>query len=161
MRRPQARRHALFLVRDRRPISQTDALPLKFGEHSDNHFGRNARSGFAVLVVVLHSVMRRRIGDGSHRDERNPVHMAHMRHAGGFHVGRQRSEFGVYIVSLFALDELLAATNGISVDFSSSGYLDVSVPRVASAGPMCSGQSNRALPRLGSPIRSPRSLTHF
>ena len=32
----------------------------------------------------------------------------------------------------------LAATPGISVDFSSSGYLDVSVPPVASARPMCS-----------------------
>ena len=33
----------------------------------------------------------------------------------------------------------LAATRAISVDFSSSGYLDVSVPRVASPGPMDSG----------------------
>ena len=32
----------------------------------------------------------------------------------------------------------LAATPGVSVDFLSSGYLDVSVPPVASRGPMCS-----------------------
>ena len=32
----------------------------------------------------------------------------------------------------------LATTRGISFDFSSSGYLDVSVPPVASARPMCS-----------------------
>jgi len=34
----------------------------------------------------------------------------------------------------------LAATNGVSVDFLSSGYLDVSVPRVRPFNPMCSGQ---------------------
>ena len=32
----------------------------------------------------------------------------------------------------------LATTRGISIDFSSSGYLDFSVPPVASAQPMCS-----------------------
>ena len=47
----------------------------------------------------------------------------------------------------------LAATRGISVDFSSSGYLDVSVPRVASSRPMRSGAGARALPRAGCPIR--------
>ena len=31
---------------------------------------------------------------------------------------------------MLAVPRSLAATNGISVDFSSSGYLDVSVPRV-------------------------------
>ncbi len=34
----------------------------------------------------------------------------------------------------------LAATDGVSVDFLSSGYLDVSVPRVCSFNPMCSGR---------------------
>ena len=34
----------------------------------------------------------------------------------------------------------LAATRGVSVDFLSSGYLDVSVPRVRPFDPMCSGQ---------------------
>ena len=48
----------------------------------------------------------------------------------------------------------LAATRAISVDFSSSGYLDVSVPRVASAPPMCSAGGTRAWPRVGSPIRT-------
>ena len=36
----------------------------------------------------------------------------------------------------------LAATPGISVDFSSSGYLDVSVPPVTSTQPMCSAGSD-------------------
>ena len=35
----------------------------------------------------------------------------------------------------------LATTNGVSIDFLSSGYLDVSVPRVCSFTPMYSGQS--------------------
>ena len=47
----------------------------------------------------------------------------------------------------------LAATSAVSVDFLSSGYLDVSVPRVAFSRPMGSGGDKRALPRLGSPIR--------
>ena len=47
----------------------------------------------------------------------------------------------------------LAATRGISVDFSSSGYLDVSVPRVAPVRPMRSGGGARAWPLAGSPIR--------
>jgi len=34
----------------------------------------------------------------------------------------------------------LATTRGVSVDFLSSGYLDVSVPRVCSQDPMYSGQ---------------------
>ena len=48
----------------------------------------------------------------------------------------------------------LAATSGISVDFLSSGYLDVSVPRVASRRPMRSGGRAWALPQAGSPIRA-------
>ena len=47
----------------------------------------------------------------------------------------------------------LAATRGISVDFSSSGYLDVSVPRVASSRPMCSAAGGGVWPPPGSPIR--------
>jgi hypothetical protein len=35
----------------------------------------------------------------------------------------------------------LATTNGVSIDFLSSGYLDVSVPRVCSYSPMYSGIS--------------------
>ena len=38
----------------------------------------------------------------------------------------------------------LAATPGVSVDFLSSGYLDVSVPPVASSHPMGSGAGSRA-----------------
>ena len=37
----------------------------------------------------------------------------------------------------------LATTRGISFDFSSSGYLDVSVPRVTSSQPMCSAGGSR------------------
>ena len=47
----------------------------------------------------------------------------------------------------------LAATPGVSVDFLSSGYLDVSVPPVASWPPIYSAAGSRALPLLGSPIR--------
>ena len=39
----------------------------------------------------------------------------------------------------------LAATRGVSVDFSSSGYLDVSVPRVAPLPRMCSAGGSRGL----------------
>ena len=49
----------------------------------------------------------------------------------------------------------LATTRGISFDFSSSGYLDVSVPPVVPARPMRSGGRARALPRAGFPIRRP------
>ena len=55
----------------------------------------------------------------------------------------------------------LAATPGISVDFSSSGYLDVSVPPVASWPPMCSAAGSGALPPLGSPIRESADLRPF
>ncbi len=47
----------------------------------------------------------------------------------------------------------LATTRGISFDFSSSGYLDVSVLRVASAAPMCSARGARKWLLAGSPIR--------
>ena len=47
----------------------------------------------------------------------------------------------------------LATTRGISFDFSSSGYLDVSVPPVASCQPMCSAGGDGAWPPSGSPIR--------
>ena len=52
----------------------------------------------------------------------------------------------------------LATTRGISFDFSSSGYLDVSVPPVVPARPMRSGGRARALPRAGFPIRRPAGL---
>jgi hypothetical protein len=47
----------------------------------------------------------------------------------------------------------LATTRGISFDFSSSGYLDVSVPRVASFAPMCSARGGGVWPPPGLPIR--------
>ena len=40
----------------------------------------------------------------------------------------------------------LATTNGVSIDFLSSGYLDVSVPRVRSKTPMYSGLKYLVMP---------------
>ena len=53
----------------------------------------------------------------------------------------------------------LAATTGISVDFFSSGYLDVSVHRVRFTGPMYSDQDNPY--GLGFPIRKPADRSLF
>ena len=47
----------------------------------------------------------------------------------------------------------LATTKGVSVDFFSSGYLDVSVPPLTFHAPMCSAQDDAALPAPGFPIR--------
>ena len=47
---------------------------------------------------------------------------------------------------VWALPRSLAATRGISVDFSSCGYLDVSVPHVCSIRPMCSAGGDRVFP---------------
>ena len=47
----------------------------------------------------------------------------------------------------------LAATQGIAFAFSSSGYLDVSVPRVCLQYPMYSGKDTTPLRAVGSPIR--------
>ena len=52
----------------------------------------------------------------------------------------------------WALPRSLAATRGISVDFFSCGYLDVSVPRVRLPGPMYSVQEYWLMP-VGFPIR--------
>ena len=65
---------------------------------------------------------------------------------------RQRPR-ALTLASVWAGALSLAATRAISVDFSSSGYLDVSVPPVASPRPMYSSAGSRALPLLGSPIR--------
>ncbi len=59
---------------------------------------------------------------------------------------RQASWFGLCPVSL-------AATQGIAFAFSSSGYLDVSVPRVCLQYPMYSGKDTTPLRAVGSPIR--------
>jgi hypothetical protein len=47
----------------------------------------------------------------------------------------------------------LAATQGIAFAFSSSGYLDVSVPRVCLQYPMNSGKDTVPLRTVGFPIR--------
>ena len=61
-----------------------------------------------------------------------------------------------HAVTVWALPLSLATTQGVEVSFLSSGYLDVSVPRLASHCPMYSGRSPRALPRVGFPIRKSR-----
>ena len=66
----------------------------------------------------------------------------------------------------------LATTNGVSIDFLSSGYLDVSVPRVRSYSPMYSGISTCLTPlctayanitecQVGSPIRTSMDQSLF
>ena len=55
----------------------------------------------------------------------------------------------------------LAATQGIDVSVSSSGYLDVSVRRVPLLCPMCSGMDTRAPPAWVPPFRHPRILGHL
>ena len=61
-----------------------------------------------------------------------------------------------HIAWVWALPFSLATTQGVEVSFLSSGYLDVSVPQLASTCPMCSDRSTRALPRVGFPIRRSR-----
>lgn len=56
---------------------------------------------------------------------------------------------------VWAFPVSLAATQGISLDFFSSAYLDVSVRRVLLPYPMYSGKDNRQLSLLGFPIRRP------
>ena len=60
---------------------------------------------------------------------------------------------GVRRPLVWPLPSSLAATGGIDVSFFSSGYLDVSVPRVPSSGTMYSFQGDGALPPPGFPIR--------
>ena len=55
----------------------------------------------------------------------------------------------------------LAATPGIDVSFSSSGYLDVSVRRVPFRCAMCSRPDARGAPRAGSPIQTPADRRAF
>ena len=62
---------------------------------------------------------------------------------------------GLTLPPVWPLPRSLATTGGISVDFSSSGYLDVSVPRVASLRPMCSGGGGGLWGPPGFPIRRP------
>ena len=62
-----------------------------------------------------------------------------------YHIGR-----------VWALPFSLATTQGVEVSFLSSGYLDVSVPQLASTCPMYSDRSTRALPRVSFLIRRSR-----
>ena len=68
---------------------------------------------------------------------------------------------GLALAWVWAGARSLAATGAISVDFSSSGYLDVSVPPVVSARPMYSGGGAWAWPHAGSPIRRPADRRLF
>ena len=61
-----------------------------------------------------------------------------------------------HIARVWALPFSLATTQGVEVSFLSSGYLDVSVPQLASTCPMDSGRSTRALPRVSFLIRRSR-----
>ena len=54
---------------------------------------------------------------------------------------------------VWPLSSSLATTKEIGFSFFSSGYLDVSLPRVPSYETMDSSHGDRALPRPGSPIR--------
>ena len=54
---------------------------------------------------------------------------------------------------VWPLPSSLATTKGIEFSFFSSGYLDVSLPRVPLSWTMDSSMDDRALPRPGSPIR--------
>ena len=55
--------------------------------------------------------------------------------------------------AVWPLSSSLATTKEIEFSFFSSGYLDVSLPRVPSYETMNSSHGDRALPRPGSPIR--------
>ena len=61
-----------------------------------------------------------------------------------------------FLSPVWALPLSLATTQGVEVSFLSSGYLDVSVPQLASSHPMYSGTSTTALPVVGFPIRKSR-----
>ena len=60
---------------------------------------------------------------------------------------------GVRRPLVWPLPSSLATTKGIEFSFFSSGYLDVSLPRVPSYEPMDSVHGDWALPQPGSPIR--------
>ena len=71
---------------------------------------------------------------------------------------------------VWPLPSSLATTKGIEFSFFSSGYLDVSLPRVPSNQTMYSSDGDWALPQPGSPIRkspdqslfaAPRSLSQL
>src|SRR5215210_9485789 len=61
-----------------------------------------------------------------------------------------------HVTQVWALPRSLATTKGVEISFLSSGYLDVSVPQLASSHPMYSGAGTGALPPAGFPIRRSR-----
>src|SRR5204863_5297817 len=61
-----------------------------------------------------------------------------------------------HVATVWAHPLSLATTQGVEVSFLSSGYLDVSVPQLASSHPMYSDASATALPVAGFPIRKSR-----
>src|SRR5438093_7271205 len=63
---------------------------------------------------------------------------------------------GYHITEVWALPFSLATTQGVEVSFLSSGYLDVSVPQLASSQAMYSPTGTRALPRVSFLIRRSR-----
>ena len=62
---------------------------------------------------------------------------------------------------VWPLPSSLATTKGIEFSFFSSGYLDVSLPRVPSYKPMYSACGDWALPQPGSPIRKSTAQSPF
>ena len=64
-----------------------------------------------------------------------------------------RQRVRAYTCRVWADPLSLATTRGVSLDFLSSGYLDVSVRPLVSARPIDSAGGNAALPALGFPIR--------
>src|SRR4051794_7722638 len=58
-----------------------------------------------------------------------------------------------HVARVWALPLSLATTQGVEVSFLSSGYLDVSVPQLASTQAMYSPTGTRALPRVSFLIR--------
>jgi hypothetical protein len=61
-----------------------------------------------------------------------------------------------HVMEVWAHPLSLATTQGVEISFLSSGYLDVSVPQLASSHPMYSDASTTALPVVGFPIRRSR-----
>ena len=62
---------------------------------------------------------------------------------------------------VWAIPRSLAATQGVSVDFLSSGYLDVSVPRVRSTTPMYSARDYCRIRSWVSPFGHLRVKAHL
>jgi hypothetical protein len=61
-----------------------------------------------------------------------------------------------HVAQVWADPFSLATTQGVEVSFLSSGYLDVSVPQLASSQAMDSPTGTRALPRVSFLIRRSR-----